>query len=259
VVSTALLAQTFLIVLLSAALRGLTGFGFALASVPLLGLVMEPTRAVPLSLTIVAIGGAFGVRKAIPLCDWTTLRGLGTGALIGTPVGALVLELISPDLARIAIAIFIIAALFSLQRVRAPKASGGGPASRVGHGLLAGLFNGLAAMPGPPIVAYYMGTGFSRETIRACLLVIFQFTAWIGSAGAIAMGLVGVDTLLLAGCALPAFWIGNRLGAWLFTLGSETAYRRIALACLAAMALGSAVPAFRALARSGVFAAVLDG
>jgi uncharacterized protein len=254
--SAALLAQTLLIVFASAALRGLTGFGFALASVPLLGLVMEPARAVPLSLTIVAVGGVFGMRRALPSCDWPSLRGLAIGALVGSPIGALVLKHISPDMARIAIALFIVAALIALQRRHSTPAPTGWFRA-IQHGLLAGLFNGLAAMPGPPIVAFYMGTKLSSEAIRASLLVIFQFTSWIGVLGAVAFGLVGADTLALAIPALPVFWIGNRIGAWLFTLGSDAAYRRIALACLAAMALGSAIPAVRALSHAAVFSSVL--
>jgi len=234
------------IVFLAAVLRGFTGFSFALASVPMLGLAMQPARAVPLSLVIVTLGGLFGTRRAFPVCDWRSVKGLALGAAIGSPIGAVVLKYISADAARVAISLFTLAAVFSVGRSGAPQ--GERPGAHIfGYGLLAGLFNGLAAMPGPPVVAYFMASPLNREAVRASLLVIFQFTAMVGVVSAAALGLIDRETLLLTLCALPAFWIGNSIGLHFFSKGSEAGYRRIVLACLALMALGSAVPAVRGI------------
>lgn len=248
------LIATTAIIFGAAVLRGLTGFGFALASVPLLGLVMEPAQAVPLSLIVVAIGGSLGLPPALRACEWPSLRGLALGAAVGSPLGALALSRISADSARLIIAAFTIAAVVGLARGGEPRATRSGPRDLV-YGLLAGLFNGLAAMPGPPVVAYFMATPLNREAIRASLLVFFQFTAWIGVASAIAIGLLTADLLLPAAIGLPAFWIGNRVGLAIFARGSDAGYRRIALACLVAMALTSAVPAVRALVKAAAVAA----
>lgn len=246
--TAALLAQTIAIVLFAAILRGLTGFGFALAAVPLLGFAMPPSQAVPISICIVAAGGIAGARRAATACHWPSVRGIGIAAAIGTPLGALALKHMSAEAARIIIAAFTTAAVVSLAR-GAPASATPGRARMVVHGFLAGLFNGLAAMPGPPIVAYFMSTTLSAEAIRASLLVVFQITVWVAAASAAALGLITRQTLILAAAALPAFLIGNLIGARLFELGSEKTYRRIALACLVAMAIGSAVPAVRELLR----------
>ena len=55
---------------------------------------------------------------------------------------------------------------------------------------------------------------------------------------------------MLAALSLPGFWIGNWAGARLFAAGTDQGYRRIALACLVAMALASAAPAISGLLRA---------
>ena len=237
------------IVFLAAMLRGLTGFGFALAAVPLLSLVMEPARAVPVSLMVVGIGGVAGIPKALRTCDWTSLRGLAIGAMVATPIGILILKTIPADGARLIIALFTIAALASIGRGGAPSTDPG-LGRKITYGALAGLFNGLAAMPGPPVVAYFMATRFNREIIRSSLLVFFQCTTFLGLASAALAGLIRTDMFLMVACALPAFWIGNNLGVRLFALGSEQHYRRLTMGCLALTALGSAIPALRGLWRA---------
>ena len=252
--NAASLAATTAIVFAAAVLRGFTGFGFALAAVPLLGLAMEPASAVPLSLAVVAIGGSIGLPPALRNCEWRSLRGLAIGAMIGSPVGALTLSVISADAARLTIAAFTIAAVIGLARSGAPGAGRSALRDLV-YGGFAGFFNGLAGMPGPPVVAYYMGTPLNRDVIRASLLVFFQFTAWIGVASLLAFGLMRTDLLPAIALGVPVFWIGNRIGLSLFSRGTDTGYRRIALACLVAMALMSAAPAVRALLKAGATAA----
>lgn len=248
-VSTAMAGGTMAIVFAAAVLRGLTGFGFALAAVPMLGVLMPPAQAVPVSMCIVAVGGLFGARRAMTACHWPSILRIALAAAAGTPAGAFLLKHISPEAARIVIALFTIAAVFGVARAGA-AGSPFGPVRALLYGLVGGLFNGLASMPGPPVVAYFMSSSLSSEAIRASLLIVFQITVVAGLSSAVAFGLVTRDTLLLAAISLPGFWIGNWAGTRLFALGSEQAYRRLALACLIATAIVSAAPALASLVRA---------
>ncbi len=230
----------------AAVLRGLTGFGFALAAVPMLGILMPPAQAVPVTMCIVAAGGVFGARRAMTACHWPSIRRIAFAAAAATPAGVFLLKHIPAEAARVAIALFTTAAVFSIARAGA-TGKPFGPMRAVVYGLVAGLFNGLASMPGPPVVTYFMSSSLSHEAIRASMLVVFQITVFTGLASAIALGLVTRDILMLAVLSLPGFWIGNWVGARLFELGSEQAYRRIAILCLIAMAIGSAAPALASL------------
>jgi uncharacterized membrane protein YfcA len=78
-------------VFVASALRGFTGFGFGLAAVPLLSLVLPPAKVVPLVVVLQVIVGAAGLRQAAPLCDWRAVRGLSPGLILGIPIGVAVL------------------------------------------------------------------------------------------------------------------------------------------------------------------------
>ena len=82
----------------AAILRGFTGFGFALAAVPLLGLFMSPTQAVPVAIGLQLMGSLIDFRHATKSCHWPSLRWMMLGAALGSPIGALVLSHSLPPL-----------------------------------------------------------------------------------------------------------------------------------------------------------------
>src|ERR1700680_1749426 len=71
----------------AALLRGFTGYGFGLAAVPLLSLVLPPAKVVPFVVMLQVIAGVGGLRHAWWLCDWRTVRGLSPGLVLGIPIG----------------------------------------------------------------------------------------------------------------------------------------------------------------------------
>ena len=93
-------------------------------------------------------------------------------------------------------------------------------------GLTAGLFNGLAAMPGPPAVAYYLAAPVQRIAARASLLVFFLATSVSALASAAFIGLI----------ELPARW-RSRLSVYLSWSSVRSPARRrepgAATACIA--------------------------
>lgn len=235
-------------VFVAAVLRGFSGFGFALAAVPLLGIVIPPAQAVTLALLLQFAGGLSDLSKASLNCDWRSLRWLMLGALLGSPIGMWVLTMISPAMARIMIATATIGAVAA---VGAGPTGGAtiGPRTTLPFGFASGLLNGIAAMPGPPVIVYYMVTPFPYQMVRASLLVFFLVTSTIGLASAIAFGAMTWEAVKLGVVGLPALWLGTFIGAALFRHGSERAYRGVAVACLVAIAVASAVPGLLDLAK----------
>ena len=69
------LIVTMVGVFVAAVLRGFTGFGFGLAAVPLLSLVLPPAEVVPLVITLQVVIGGAGLRAAVAECKDTS-RGL---------------------------------------------------------------------------------------------------------------------------------------------------------------------------------------
>ena len=78
----ALLAVT---VFLAGLLRGFTGFGFALAAIPILTLFLPPGAIVPAVSVVALLAGVELLPKAWPAANFRAIRRLLLGALAGTP------------------------------------------------------------------------------------------------------------------------------------------------------------------------------
>ena len=103
---------TFLFVVfsafLAALLRGFTGFGFAIAAVPLLSLVLPPARVVPLTVVLQVLASLVDLRAASRITDWRSMVWLTPGMVVGTPLGLFLLTRLSANDARLTIGVLIL-------------------------------------------------------------------------------------------------------------------------------------------------------
>ena len=227
-----------LAVLGAAILRGFSGFGFALAAVPLASMIVAPTKAVAIAVLLQAAVGLRDVAKGRSVLDWPGLKRLTLGALIGTPIGLFGLVYLDAALIRLAIAaIVVVGVLLLLPRTHPDAPVRLGLAAPTG--LLAGLFGGLAAMPGPPVVAYYLSGSTPSKVMRATMMVFFFFTSLLALPGLALGGLLDGQTLLLSVLAIPLMLGGTALGGALFARAPNAAYKPVALIVLIVMALSS--------------------
>ena len=225
-------------VLLAAVLRGLTGFGFALAAVPLMSFSIEPSEAVALAMLLQLMIGVRDIIALHAVLDRPSLARMSLGAVIGTPAGVALLVVLDPSLMRLAIAAVVLAGLgFMFRAPQAPAAD----RLRLAFptGIVAGVFAGLAAMPGPPAVAYFLGVDRPAAVKRASLMIFFFVTSLIAIPLLVAGGEVGLPIVLTGILALPVFVAGTAIGTRLFRRTSETSYRSLAIATLVAMAVMS--------------------
>lgn len=207
------------------------GFGFALAAVPLLGLVLPPSQAVPIAIGLQFAGGLIDYRSASRECHWPSLKWLMLGAVIGTPVGVWCLSIVSPTAARVLIAVVCSAGTLMLVRGLS-FASGAGRGATTAFGLACGLFNGLAAVPGPPAVAYYLASPMGASTRRASLLVFFLVTSVLGSISLWLAGLMTWAVLLPVGLGVPMMFVGGWIGALAFVRADGRGHRSASIAIL---------------------------
>lgn len=230
---------TLVFVLLSAfaaaLLRGFTGFGFAIAAVPLLSLSLPPSRVVVLTVVLQVLASLADLRSAARATDWHALRWLSPGMVIGTPLGLVLLTHLSANSARLVIGGLILGSVVLLGcDVRLPPRPPNLAITAVG--LASGLMNGLAAMSGPPVVAFLMALPHSAVVVRATSLVFFTFTAIVAVVPMAVAGLIDREILLLAVVAWPTLLAGTRLGAWGFRRAKPHHHRRVALTVLTVLA-----------------------
>lgn len=221
--------------LLAAVLRGVTGFGFALAAVPIYSLGLPPIEAVILAQMLQILAAPGDVIANRGHIDRKALGLLCAGALVLTPVGAVLALRLDPDALRLAIAVVVLLGLaVLLTSVKVPD----GTLPALAAGGIAGLLAGLAAMPGPPAVAYFLGRHADRRSARASLLLFFAFTA------AVALTVLTLRTDILrwqmvgtAALLYPVMLGGTWIGARLFERMGDGQYRSAALGVMALSAL----------------------
>lgn len=226
----------------AALIRGFTGFGFALAAVPLLGFSLPPSQCVPLAVALQFCASLSDLPRARRTCHWPSLGWLVAGAVVGSPLGVAALAAASPDVARLGIALICGGGTVALVRgfrfVVLPR---GGATLVVG--LAAGLCNGLAAMPGPPVVAYYLATPLSPQQGRASLLVFFLATSIASAVSLATAGLLGVSLAIPVAIGIPLIVAGSRVGEALLQRGAGRGYRALSILLLCTVAITSVVQA----------------
>jgi uncharacterized membrane protein YfcA len=226
----------------AALIRGFTGFGFSIAAVPLLSLILPPAQAVPIVLVLQLLVSLNGFRGAMRICDWRSLRALTIGAVIGTPVGVWCLAHLPQAPVRLCIAAIVLVAVAVLSRgMRMAVAPTG--VRMFPFGAVSGLFNGLAGMPGPPVIAFYLASPIETGVARASMIVFFLVTSVIALVPLAFIGMVSGPMIVASLCGFPAVWFGSWLGAVLYQGSSEGRYRAVALVLLVATAVLAAVRA----------------
>ena len=139
------------IAFISGTARGFSGFGSALIFMPLASSMASPRLVAALLLVIDFVAAAPLIPNAWRQADRRATAVMVAGALIGVPVGTLLLSRLDPVTTRWIISAFVFALLMLLLsgwRYRGKDHA----AIAVGIGAASGLCCGLAQTGGPPIV-----------------------------------------------------------------------------------------------------------
>ena len=214
--------------LLAGAVTGLTGFGLALISTPILLFVYEPRTVVVLTVIF-----SIFVNAAVVWDSWQEARqhlamALLIPALFGVVVGAVVLGVIDPVYIRLGVgAIVIFSALLLVRDVRLPGAD-----TRWGT-LVAGSASGVlttsTGLAGPPIVLLLASRGLPKHEFRGTSALYFLPISIAGLAVLAFRGLVDAPEVPLGLALVPAAIVGKALGTALLKHVSERAFRAVTL------------------------------
>lgn len=229
--SAPLLAVSAVVVFLAGIVRGFGGFGFSMAAVAGMSLVLAPVQVVPPVVMLEVVASGLLIVKAWQQVDWKALGRLSAGMAAATPVGAGLLSIMPPAPMTIAIAAAIMV-LASMMRVgftlnRQPAA-----AATVGVGMLSGLLNGAGAIGGPPVVLFFFSSPGGVAISRASLIVYFLGTDLIAAGVLGAMGLMTRDAAALAAVLLLPTAAGVICGAKAFQRSSAERFRQRVLLVL---------------------------
>lgn len=206
------------VILLGAFVQGLTGFGLALVSVPLLSLLIDVKTAIPLA-------GIFGWLITFPLVykmrqhvQWRAALFMVVASLPGSLLGADLLKEVPEKWILVAMGVVLIAAaLHALRRKAKPvtphKKS---PWLAACAGFSSGILGASVGEPGPPAIAYTAMQAWTSDQAKASLLFFFMLQMVGAIFGFWDRGLLNDDVFRLFSWGVPSFLVGLLLGikAW---------------------------------------------
>jgi uncharacterized protein len=221
------------IAFIAATARGFSGFGAALIFMPLASSVAGPRLVAALLLVIDFISAAPLVPNAWKDADRKATAVIVAGALVGVPIGTYFLTRLDPVTTRWIISGFVAALLVLLLsgwRYRGKDHA----ALSIAVGAVSGFCSGLAQTGGPPIVGYWLGRPIASKVARANILLFFGASDFFSLVSYALTGLITSDAIWFSLLVGPVYGIGVWFGARLFGRASESLFRAICYALIAA-------------------------
>lgn len=165
------------VVFAASMMQSITGIGFGVIAGPVLLVSMGSTGAIQVSIVLSLLIAVLLAPGTVPRVNWSLLRPLLFGVLLGTPVGAIAYATLSLGMLKTiaAVAVSVMTLIASGLLARFPIFAKDSNNRRIGTGMVCGALNTTLAMPGPPVAAYATAIKSDKQTIRATTLVTFLF------------------------------------------------------------------------------------
>jgi hypothetical protein len=231
-----ILVYSIIIVLLAGFIRGYSGFGASMIIVIGLSLVYRVVEIVPVILLLEIIASSYLLPRVLKDVNWSSLRTLLIGVVVGTPAGVYLLSTVSDRIMRSAVSLLIILLIPLLWKGFQLKQMPGRNMTLL-TGAVSGLVNGSAAIGGPPVVLFYFSSPQGASISRASLIAFFLATDLIATGLCIWNRLVTLQTIQLTGLFVIPLVIGLTAGARFFFKTDPDLFRKRVLAFLLIMAI----------------------
>jgi uncharacterized membrane protein YfcA len=237
---------TFVVAVICAAgfMRGFVGFGAALITVPTLSVMIGPLVAVPVSIIIALPATIQLLPEALRHGEGPVVLPVALGVLLATPLGALLLVSINPDLMKIIISVLVIGMTAMLWRGWSLGHKVGRP-TLIGAGIAGGIVQGSAGIGGPPVVAVALSRPGAARQQRANVLGVMTAVSLSSILPFWYHGLLAPPVFVLGLSLIPFSLVATWLGSRYFSRRGQGHYRKAALVVLAMVGLGTLTMAIR--------------
>lgn len=219
--------------------KGVLGVGLPLVIVPLLALVIPTPKAVALMGIPIVLSNVwqaadsglagYAVRRFAPLMITLALAtGITARLALGLPTGTL--DMLVAVSLLIAVALMVWHPRLDID-ARSERRWG------AAVGAVSGLMGGVSTLMGPVLIAYLVALRLTREQFIGAISVIYLVGVLPLMAAMVSLDVMNLPEALLSTLALAPMFAGMALGKRLRRHVGETAFRRLLLAFLTAVAL----------------------
>jgi len=236
------LLAVVVIICIAAVLQSISGFGFSLLAMPLLSIFVDIQDAVVIATLCGIFTNAVHLRKDFQLVERSIARRISLSALIGMPLGVVVLSVFSATHMRAIIGAVIVVLVFLMMRNFILKTE------NTNVDIVLGAFSGLLATSvstnGPPLVFLLQSKQLDPWRLRATLAYVFTIS---GCASFIVLMIAGkgsIEAFQYAMLSLPAMYLGTVVGRKARLRVTQEAFKRLMYVLLLATAVSTTLAAF---------------
>ena len=236
------LLAVIVIICIAAVLQSISGFGFSLLAMPLLSIFVDIQDAVVIATLCGIFTNAVHLRKDFQLVERSIARRISLSALIGMPLGVVVLTVFSATQMRAIIGAVIVVLVFLMMRNFILKTE------NTNVDIVLGAFSGLLATSvstnGPPLVFLLQSKQLDPWRLRATLAYVFTIS---GCASFIVLMIAGkgsIEAFQYAMLSLPAMYLGTVVGRRARLRVTQEAFKRLMYVLLLATAVSTTLAAF---------------
>ena len=236
-----LLAVT-VIICFAAFLQSISGFGFSLLAMPLLSIFVDVQDAVVIATLCGIFTNSVHLKKDLQLVDQAIARRISLSALIGMPLGVVVLSVFSATQMRAIIGAVIVVLVYLMMRNFVLKTE------NTTVDIFLGAFSGLLATSvstnGPPLVFLLQSKQLDPWRLRATLAYVFTIS---GCASFIVLMIArkgSIEAFQYAILSLPAMYLGTVVGRKARHRVTQEAFQRLMYVLLLATGASTTLAAF---------------
>lgn len=217
-------------------LNGITGFGFALLSIPLLLWALPPASVVFVVTALGTLTTAVIALRSRSTIAWRVVALLMPGAVAGLWLGTAILAALPSETLELIANVAVI--VFALLLVReTPTALRLSAPLLATAGALSGALTTSIGLGGPPTILALSAARLAKETMRSTLAAFFATNGVVGLTLLLFRGLADTEEATLAATLVVPSLIGLAIGSRLATRLSNRSYRLFALGILITMGL----------------------
>ena len=217
-----------LAIFFSSIIQGLTGFGFALVSVPIMMFILSPKEVVPI---VVIHGLVINLIILFEARKWVNLKRiwpLMIAGAAGIPIGTYLLVALDATILKIFIGSVIIPfAIASLAGFK--KAIRSEKLAFAPVGITSGLLASSTSLSGPPVILFFVNQGIEKQNFRANLVAYFMVLSLVATLAFVIGGVITTAVINYALWFLPSTILGAMIGIKLAPKVSEKLFRNFAL------------------------------
>ncbi len=227
---------------LAGMVRGFAGFGTGMIIAPVAAALYGPVPALVIIFIVDTLPVIPVTIPVFKIAKWGEVMPVLAGLAAFMPIGIWILKTGDPIVLRWVICALILAAVAILVSGWRYTGSRSRPISLV-VGAVGGIMGGIASIPAPPAIIYWMASPLHARFIRANVLVLLFFGEFFTGFNLWAADLFSVDPVMRGVLAAPFYFAGTVVGLVLFRYASETVYRVIAFAIILVVTI-AALPLF---------------